>query len=187
MYRKVKYMDAIIYSSRTGFTEKYALMLSEKTGIPAYPVKKARKLAKGSDVIYMGWLMSSIVNGYEKADKKYNVRALCPVGMLEMNDDERRSFELANRTGGVAVFPLRGGFNMDALRGIYRTMMRAMTRSIEAKIEDNSASEAERSMLNLLQNGGDFVDEKNLDPVIEWLNSGCPAPEKPFAELDVEE
>ena len=44
-------MKAIIYTSATGHTERYAKMLSEKTGIPAYPAKEAKSaLPRGSEI-----------------------------------------------------------------------------------------------------------------------------------------
>ena len=39
---------AIVYTSNTGFTARYAALLSEETGLPAYSIKDAGKnLAKG--------------------------------------------------------------------------------------------------------------------------------------------
>ncbi len=35
-------MKAIVYESNTGFTQKYAFMLSEKTGLPAYLLENAK-------------------------------------------------------------------------------------------------------------------------------------------------
>ena len=36
-------MKAIVYTSQTGSTERYAQMLSKATGVPAYPAKEASK------------------------------------------------------------------------------------------------------------------------------------------------
>lgn len=49
-------MDSIIYTSESGFTKKYAELLSQKLGLPAYELKAIRSApAKdGDDVVYLG-------------------------------------------------------------------------------------------------------------------------------------
>jgi hypothetical protein len=75
-------MKAIVYTSKTGSTKRYAEMLSAETGLPAYALDGAgKKLAKGSEIIYMGWIMANSVKGYKKAAGRYAVRAVCAVGM----------------------------------------------------------------------------------------------------------
>ena len=61
-------IEAIVYTSNTGYTEEYARMLSKSTGLRALLLKDAVKaLKRGTPVIYMGWLMAGIINGYKKA------------------------------------------------------------------------------------------------------------------------
>ena len=63
---------AIVYTSNTGFTARYAALLSEETGLPAYSIKEAgKKLTKGASVIYLGWLFATNVKDYDKASRKY--------------------------------------------------------------------------------------------------------------------
>ena len=47
---------AILYTSATGFTERYARMLSEAAGLPACPAGGPDLPAPGSPVVYLGWL-----------------------------------------------------------------------------------------------------------------------------------
>ena len=42
-------MDAIIYTTNTGSTERYARLLSHETGLPAYPAANAGKYVYGLD------------------------------------------------------------------------------------------------------------------------------------------
>ena len=45
-------MKAIVFTSNTGTTEKYARLLADKTGLPAYSSEQARReLADGSESI----------------------------------------------------------------------------------------------------------------------------------------
>ena len=42
-------MKAIVYTSQTGHTQRYAQMLSERTGVPAWSAKEAKeKLQRGT-------------------------------------------------------------------------------------------------------------------------------------------
>ena len=73
--------NAIVYTSNTGYTQQYAKLLGEKTGLPVYSLDEAmEKLARGNAVIYFGWLMAGKVQGYAKASKCYHVTAVCGVG-----------------------------------------------------------------------------------------------------------
>ena len=52
----MKKLTAIVYTSHTGFTRRYAGMLARASGIPAYDLSQRRELpAPGSAVLYLGW------------------------------------------------------------------------------------------------------------------------------------
>ena len=75
-------MNAIIYTTNTGSTERYAKLLAQKTGRTAYSLAEAKKrVFAGAEVIYLGWIMAGSVKGYADAAKRYRVRAVCAVGM----------------------------------------------------------------------------------------------------------
>ena len=75
-------MNAIIYTTNTGSTEHYAKLLAQKTGLPVYSLAEAKKwVFAGAEVIYFGWIMAGSVKGYAEAAKRYQVRAVCGVGM----------------------------------------------------------------------------------------------------------
>ena len=43
----------IVYASKTGFTKKYARMLSEKLGMDMVDVKELPRVPKESEVLYL--------------------------------------------------------------------------------------------------------------------------------------
>ena len=46
---------AIVYTSNTGHTRKYALLLGEQIGLPVYSLDEANaQLSEGSPAIYLG-------------------------------------------------------------------------------------------------------------------------------------
>lgn len=62
-------MDAIIYTTNTGSTERYAKLLSHETGLPAYSLTEAKKkVLAGAEIIYLGWMMAGSVKGYDMLD-----------------------------------------------------------------------------------------------------------------------
>ena len=81
-FEKRTLMNAIIYTTNTGSTERYARLLAQKTGLPAYSLAEAKKqVFAGAEVIYLGWIMAGSVKGYAEVTKRYQVRAVCAVGM----------------------------------------------------------------------------------------------------------
>ena len=75
-------MDAIVYTTNTGSTERYAKLLSHETGLPAYSLTEAKKkVFAGAEIIYLGWMMAGSVKGYAAAAGRYQIRAVCGVGM----------------------------------------------------------------------------------------------------------
>ena len=58
-------MDAIVYTSNTGSTKRYAELLSQMIGLPAFALGDAKdKLSANAGIIYLGWIMASGVKGY---------------------------------------------------------------------------------------------------------------------------
>ncbi|NCC67948.1 MAG: hypothetical protein EOM14_07095 [Clostridia bacterium] len=162
-------MEAIIYTSNTGFTEQYALMLGEQTGMPVYTLKSAKgSVPAGAKVIYLGWLMASGIKGYKKAAKKYCICAVCAVGMSP--DDAQRN-DILKHTGitDTPLFVLQGGFDMDKLHGIYRFMMQTMRKTIGKGLEKKEAPKPEEAeMLEMFRHGADRVRPENLTEVLAW-------------------
>lgn len=57
-------MRAIVYTSNTGSTEKYAKLLSRQIEVSAYSMKDAKKMIKpGAEIIYLGWIMAGKIKG----------------------------------------------------------------------------------------------------------------------------
>lgn len=153
-------MKAIVYTSNTGFTARYAAMLGEKTGLPVYTLKEAcKKLEKKTPILYLGWLFASTVKGYGKAGSRFQVKALIAVGLCETGtllDDVRRVNELPR---SLPVFTVQGGMDHSRLRGINRFMIGSLIKFMSRA--KNRTPEDTRK-LQLIIEGGDFVCEENL-------------------------
>ena len=54
-FGKDDFMNAIIYTTNTGSTARYAGLLAQKTGLPVYSLAEARNaVSTGAEVIYLG-------------------------------------------------------------------------------------------------------------------------------------
>ena len=94
-------MNATIYTTNSGSTERYARLLSRETGLPAYSLAEAKNaVPAGAEVIYLGWIMVGTVKGYAAAARSYTVRAVCGVGMGQTGTQEN-----VRRRGHPALHP----------------------------------------------------------------------------------
>ncbi len=164
-------MKAIIFTSNTGYTRKYAQILSQKVGFPAYELSQSKALLSELDeVVYMGWLMAGAVQGYKAAAKHYKIIAVCAVGMAPEWDGVVEETKKKCGLTDTPVFYLQGGFDMKKLKGIYKLMMKVMKSIVGKKMaEKPEKTPDEVVMLDALENGADFVKEENLTPVIDFI------------------
>ena len=163
-------MDAIVYTSNSGYTAQYAKLLSAKTGLPVFDLAEAeKKLKKGSEIIYMGWVMAGFIKGYKKAAATYCVKAavgVCMGGTGSQIPDVKKNNKIPD---SIPVFTLQGGFDMKKLHGIYRFMMSCMIKVIGKDLENRkSLTPNEEAMLDMVKNGGNYVSEKNMTDLLAW-------------------
>lgn len=165
--------NAIVYTSNTGYTEQYAKLLGEKTGIPVYSLKEVKgKLSEKSSVIYLGWLMAGCIKGYKKAAKLFSIAAVCGVGMGATGTQIKDLIKTNALPSSLPVFTLQGGFDLKKLRGIYKFMMTIMAKTVGKGLQDKKdRTPDEDAMLDLLMNGGSRVNEENLKDVLDWYHN----------------
>ena len=159
----------IIYESDSGFTKRYAEMFAQKVGLECHSMYMARiKVSRKSDVIYFGRVMQGEVENLKKARKKYNVLAVCPVG-LKMGTDAVKE-ELAQKndlTGDCPkMFYLRGGFDPAKNVGLEKTLINLVINDLQSRRDDLDAVDAQ--LLHDLVNGADYVREMNLEELSLW-------------------
>ena len=163
-------MDAIVYTSNTGYTKKYAQLLSDETQIPVFSLDEAESaLKKGSDIIYLGWLMAGNVKGYKRAAELFNILALCAVGMAppseQMAETARKKYDL----DGGPVFVLQGGYAPEKLTGFNKITMKTVTKAMSRDLtKKSSLSDSEKASLSYFQQGGNMVSKESLAPVLSW-------------------
>ena len=166
-------MNAIIYTTNTGSTEHYAKLLAQKTGLPVYSLAEAKKrVFAGAEAIYLGWIMAGSVKGYAEAAKRYQVRAVCGVGMGQTGTQTDSVRKKSAVPAGIPLFTLQGNFDVKKLHGIYRLMMEIMVKTAgKGLAEKSDRSMEEDNMLDMMLHGGERVKEENLSTVLDWYSA----------------
>lgn len=160
-------ISAIVYTSNTGFTRRYAQMLSRASAIPAYDLENPRSLPEnGVKILYLGWLCAGGIKGLSKARRRWQVEAVCAVGMAPDND--LKTLAEHNRVG-CPLFCVQGGYAPEKLKGMNKLVMAFVTKLIAFAQKKEVKSPEDAAQLRQFQTGCDFVDEKNLAPVLSWL------------------
>lgn len=161
-------MTAIVYTTNTGSTERYAKMLGEKIGCGVYELSKCEAL-ENSEIIYFGWVMAGTVQGLSQAREKFGgLKAVVAVGMMPSEKSKQEAAEKNAIT--EPFFYLPGAFSVKKLRGMYKMMMSMMLRMMKGKVKESGDPDDKRA-LELFENGFDSVKEENLVPVEEFLKA----------------
>lgn len=117
-------ISGIVYTSNSGYTAQYARLLGAALDLPVTDAKWGADPHPGRAVIYLGWLMAGKVQGYAKAAKEFDIRAVCAVGM---GPASQAGAEKVRAKMGipaeVPVFTLQGGFDINKLHGPYKWIM----------------------------------------------------------------
>ncbi len=66
----------IVYESKTGFTKRYADMLSAKTGLKVFRIKELASVNRDEEIIFLGWMKVGKIQGLDKL-QKYKVKVVC--------------------------------------------------------------------------------------------------------------
>ncbi len=166
-------MNAIIYTTNTGSTERYAKLLAQKTGLPAYSLAEAKKrVFAGAEVIYLGWIMAGSVKGYAEAAKRYRVCAICAVGMGQTGTQTDSVRKKSGIPADISLFTLQGNFDVKKLHGVYRPMMEIMVKTTgKCLAEKSDRTPEEDDMLDMMFHGSERVKEENLSTVLDWYSA----------------
>ena len=154
-------MTIIVYNSKTGSSERYARMLSERTGIPCYSVRD--QYPEREDIVFFGWLRKYTVVGLSKIDQS-RLRAVCVVGVDDV-DFFPRDNVISKYGYDAETFYLRGWIVPEKLNFLERFILRMVSK----KILKEAGVYANMEIITAMNDGGSFFDESFLEPIIETL------------------
>jgi len=159
-------MKAIIYESNAGSTQKYAEMLAEKLGVPAYPLKQAKKqLPKGEKAVFLGWVFANKVQGLKKALNRWDI--VC-AGAVGMNPPVKTYLDILRKANPMErpLFYLPGALYPDRLRWLQRKLIATIRSDLEKQAKPGT-----EDMIKVLRDGCDNVSEENLEQLIAYILS----------------
>lgn len=163
-------IEAIVYHSTAGTTERYAQCLSRMTGLPALPLKQAAKERKGQPVLFMSWICSGVLMNYERAGRDLDVRGVCAVG-IGTEEMARADLERNQGLKGDGLFILPGAFQMKKLGFFRRRTMKDMEYALAMRVKDpKRVTQADREAYHMLKYGTDRYDESALGAVADWIS-----------------
>lgn len=161
--------EAIVYTSKTGYTKQYADMLGAELSLPVCSVKEARaRLSKGDTVIYLGWICASRIKGYAGVARRFKVCIVCGVGLCDtgtMLDEVRRATAVPT---DIPLFTLQGGFDRSRLHGVSKLVIAVLTKGLSDR---KTRSATDERMLELLTSDAVYVSRDKLQGVIDRYRS----------------
>ena len=157
---------AIVYTSNTGHTRQYALLLGEQIGLPVYSLDEAdSKLPGGSPVIYLGWIHASHVKGYSGVAKRFAVCAVCGVGLCDTGTLTSEVRKATSIPENIPLFTLQGGIDRGRLKGVDKLMISMLTKGLAAQKQHSAQDDR---MLELLRKDESYVSLENLAGILQW-------------------
>lgn len=174
----------IVYTSQTGFTQKYAEWLGERMQGDVLNLKEAQKKDAAffggyQAIVYGGWAMAGKVTKsnwfLDKAVgwKDKRLAMFCVGGapaesrnveaaLKSMLTDEQRKY--------IKAFYCPGGFNYERMSGVSKVAMKMFIASLKKK---KDATDEERQMADLISTSYDISDKKYIEPIAEYLEGNA--------------
>ncbi len=166
-------IDAIVYISNSGYTKKYAEMLSKEIKLKCYSFDESlNHLQKGASVIFLDWFCGGKLVDFKKVKKRYELPCVCGVGIIPPNDKDFKKYEKKYKSKEGKFFYLRGGFALTKLSGKYHFIMKNVCSKEIFRLEmQEKLNERDAEYLKILKHGGTFVSLQNLLQVIEYVKN----------------
>ena len=161
----------VVYTSKTGFTERYAKMFANLTELPIYTYKEAKKkLAPDTKVIFFGWIMMGGIKDYKTARTKFDICAMCGVGMGETGDQIELIRDANMLAADFPVFTMQGGLQPGRIHGIYRKILKMVRKQVLKTIPGDPMyrTAQQQKVVDMFRCGGDYVHPDNLADVLKW-------------------
>lgn len=157
---------AIVYTSVSGHTARYATLLGSTIGLPVYSREEAKAaLERKTPVIYMGGIRNGRIMKYKEAARRYQIMAVCGVGLCPTGEFLREVRYATLLPDTMPIFTLQGGIDLGKLGCYAKYSLRRLKKRLKKKKKPNPA---EAELLEALTQGGNFVRQNHLADVVKW-------------------
>ena len=164
----------IIYSSKTGFSRRYAQWLTEDLGCQTIPFRnrKTIRLEEYDTILLFGGLYAGQMSGLKWLKKQLPALggrrvAAVPVGCAPMENPglPENMEKLFGDAPQIQGFYCQGGLDYEHMGAVDRAMMSAL-RSVLKKQPDK------KEMLEIISHSFDGARREYLEPVFRWVKQG---------------
>ncbi|MBD5115355.1 MAG: hypothetical protein HDT46_09210 [Ruminococcaceae bacterium] len=175
---------AVIFNSKTGFTEKYALWIAEETKATPISFKECTKkrvneiLSEYDTVIFGSRLHAGIIENLSKAKKLFGTgknrfiiftTGAAPADTPETKDTLKKVWEqnlTAEEREQIPHFYMQGGLCYEKMPFIDKIMMKGFVSMLKKK-KDKDGLEA--GMAKAVESSFDISDKKYIMPLVDYL------------------
>lgn len=167
----------VVYTSQTGFTERYARWIAEAAGADCMELADAKKrsLEGYNTIIYGGWARAGSIAGldwFKKNMPRWEGRKLvvfCVGGSPLENPDVPKALDAnftAAQRGRVDVFYCPGGFCYERMSTASRLAMRMFVKALKTK---RNQTPQDREMAEAVSSSYDISDRRYIEPILACL------------------
>lgn len=169
--------SAIIYTSQTGFTKRYAQWIAEAADADLFELSdaKKKKLSTYEAIVFGGWACAGSIsklswfksNMDKWTDKKLIVFCVggSPADTPDIEAAVKKNFTEAELKR-VDVFYCPGGFNYEKMSLPSKLMMKMFVKALKAK---KDKTEAEKEMIKYISSSYDISDKRYIEAVLACL------------------
>lgn len=170
----------VIYTSQTGFTQRYAKWIAERTNADLMELKEARKKEDGffegyDAILYGGWTMAEKVMGigwflgHAPAWKGKRLAVFATGAGPNANPELDASLEKIlndEQKKYIRLFYCQGGLNYDRMKLPFRMLMKMYVSAMSRK---KNATEDEKKKAAMIAESYDSSDIRYTDPIVAYL------------------
>lgn len=170
----------VIYKSKYGATEKYALMLKEELACDIYDINNINKVKfeQYDSVIFAGGIYASGIAGLkvlrkyysDLKDKKIAVFAVGASPFDQKASEQLKSHNLKDDLKAIPLFYGRGGWHESKMSFKDRTLCK-MLKKMVSKQDSDSYEPWQEALLSAIGQEFDWTDKKYLISLIEYIKS----------------
>ncbi len=169
---------AVIYTSQTGFTKRYAQWIAEATNADCLELSKAKtkNMDHYNTIIFGGWACAGGIkklkwfkNNINKwANKKLIVFCVggSPIDSPAIEPALKSNFTEAELKR-VTVFYCPGGFNYEKMPILSKFMMAIFIKTLKAK---KNKKKADKEMIKMISSSYDISNKKYIEPILDCIN-----------------
>ena len=160
----------VVYSSKTGFTLKYAKKLSEELNCELINVKDIKKRTWNEDetVIYGGSLKAGVIRDFSHFNKTVKVNPgkliVFACGLTSREDQVKiQEIKKANHLENIPFYYFIGGVDYSQLGFASKSLLKMICKSIKKD------PQGDQMMAARLEKSGDYTDLDLLKEMIEQI------------------